>query len=150
MVADISKWCETNVVQMWLVSLRNPEKWWCLREVMWKSGCTMEIYWKGDEIKGSAVRIATFSTLCIKAFTLINSLPNYDSFNSISSHRFRVLEHWLQSCYFGLQSWLSVLWSVHQVSPLERQEQFYFSLHYTDALEEDHKHSSIIKDVLLN
>lgn len=43
-----------------------------------------------------------------------------------------------------------VLWSVHQVSPLERQEQFYFSLHYTDALEEDHKHSSIIKDVLLN
>lgn len=85
-------------------------------------------------------------------FTLINSLPNYDSFNSIPSHCFRVLEHWLQSYYFGLQSRLSVLWSVHQVSPLQRQEQGYFSVHwYTeDVLKEDHKQSSIIEDVLLN
>lgn len=142
MVADISKLCETNVVQMWLVSPRTPEQWWCLREMMWKSGWTMEIYWKGDEMKGSAVWIVT---LCIKVFTLINSLPNYDSFNSTSSHCFRVLEHWLQSCYFGLQSWLSDLWSVHhlyQVSPLERQEQFYFSLQCTDVLKKHHKSSS--------
>lgn len=121
----------TKAVQMWWVSLKNPEQWWCLREI-WKIGCTLEIYWKDNEINNSNCRSFSFSTLCTEVFTLINSLPTYDSFNSIPSHCFHVLEHWLQSYYFGLQSRLSVLWRVqhlYQISPLEWQNRvtFHFS-----------------------
>lgn len=120
---------EIKEAQIWLVSLKSPQQWQCLKETL-KIVCSMEICWKDNEISSSNCRSFSFSTLCTEVFTLINSLPAYDSFSSIPSHCFRILEHWLPSYYFGLQSRLSVLWSVHrfsQVSPLEWKERCYFS-----------------------